>query len=684
MADFVSKLNPEQRDAVTTIDGPLLVLAGAGTGKTRVITCRIAYMIEKGIDPSSILGVTFTNKAAKEMRERLDRMVDPVKSKKVCLGTFHSFCARVLRRDIAYAGNYNPNFSIADESDQKGLLRQAAAELGFSKEEAPVEDAASFIGDCKNKMLWPEDAAEYAAREYPAKAVLAQIYAKYQRLMELQNSVDFDDLLLLALKIFSNAPEVLKRYQETYKYLLVDEYQDTNAAQFSLLKQLCGSANNICVVGDDDQSIYGWRGAEVENILDFPKMFPGAKEIKLEQNYRSTNKILEAANSVISRNGRRYSKSLWSAKGHGENIRVVGLRSGEEEASFVADAITDMVARNPEMSMRDFIILYRSNYLSRQFEQEFRARGIRPKLIGGQEFFQRKEVKDAASYLKLIINPRDDQSLLRVIAVPPRGIGEKAIETLRSLQSASHLPLSEILADEEYLGRLSPAASSSARNFAACLIEYRAAFAEPGQLSSKARNFLDDIGYLNGLQRIYKDIKESERRQENVYEFLNYMAEYERRRDLPATLREFVESYSLMDENDRTEDDDESREAPTLSTVHAAKGLEYPCVFIVGVEHNLFPHERSIEENTEDEERRLFYVAITRARETLFITHCGARLRYGALCPQLPSKFIKDLPEDIVDETKNADALLDELSGGAMYDSELRNAFADILKNLRD
>jgi superfamily I DNA/RNA helicase len=305
MSEFLSKLNPQQREAVVTIEGPLLVLAGAGTGKTRVITCRIAHMIGQGIDPASILGMTFTNKAAREMRERLDQMVDPAKARKVCLGTFHAFCARMLRKDIAYAGQYNSNFSIADESDQKGLLRQAAAELGYSKEDAPVDQAASFIGDCKNKMLWPPDAVEYAEREYPAKAPLARIYGKYQRLLELQNTVDFDDLLLLALKILDKSPEVLKRYQETYKYLMVDEYQDTNAAQFELLKRLCGTRNNICVVGDDDQSIYGWRGAEVENILDFPKLFPGAKEIKLEQNYRSTNKILETANSVISRNGRR-------------------------------------------------------------------------------------------------------------------------------------------------------------------------------------------------------------------------------------------------------------------------------------------------------------------------------------------------------------------------------------------
>ncbi len=678
MGDLLAKLNPQQREAVETIDGPLLVLAGAGTGKTRVITCRIAYMIERGIDPGSILGVTFTNKAAKEMRERLDRLVGSSKSQGVCLGTFHAFCARVLRRDIRMAGNYNSNFSIADESDQKGLIRQAAAELGFSKDEAPIDEAAAFISSCKNKLLWPQSAEEMAS-DFPAKGTLAQIYGKYQRLLEIQNTVDFDDLLLLALKVFEDSPETLARYRDTYKYLLVDEYQDTNAAQFKILQMLAGSRMNICVVGDDDQSIYGWRGAEVSNILDFPKLFPGAKEIKLEQNYRSTNKILEAANAVISRNGRRYSKSLWSAKGQGENLRVVGLRSGEEEAKFVADAIEDMIGRNPEMSLRDFSVLYRSNYLSRQFEQEFRRRGIRPKIIGGQEFFQRKEVKDAAAYLKLLVNPRDDQSLLRVISVPPRGIGEKAIETMRSLQGAAHVPLCEIIADQEYLGRVSPAAASASSKFAQCLADFRGVFAEPGNISRKAYSFLEEIGYLNGLQRVYKDMKEAEKRQENVCEFINYMAEFERKRDPAPTLREFIESYSLMDDNDRTSQDDEDRDAPTMSTVHAAKGLEYPCVFVVGLEHNLFPHERSVLENSEDEERRLFYVALTRARECLFVTHCAARMRYGALSPQLPSKFLKDLPEEITDVTRNPDQMFESVD-----DDELRNAFEDILKQLRD
>jgi len=679
MGDLLSKLNPQQREAVETIDGPLLVLAGAGTGKTRVITARIAYMIERGIDPSSILGVTFTNKAAKEMRERLDRLVDPVQARQVCLGTFHSFCCRVLRRDIRMAGNYNSNFSIADDSDQKGLIRQAAAELGFSKDEAPVDEAASFISSCKNKLLWPQSAAEQADLDSPAKAPLAQIYGKYQRLLEIQNTVDFDDLLLLTLKIFESSPETLARYRETFKYLLVDEYQDTNVAQFRILQMIAGSRMNICVVGDDDQSIYGWRGAEVSNILDFPKLFPGAKEIKLEQNYRSTNKILEAANAVISRNGRRYSKSLWSAKGQGENIKLVGLRSGEEEAKFVADAIEDMIARNPEMSLRDFSVLYRSNYLSRQFEQEFRRRGVRPKIIGGQEFFQRKEVKDAAAYLKLLVNPRDDQSLLRIISVPPRGIGEKAIESMRSIQSAAQIPLCEIVSDPEYLGRISPAAASASSKFAQCLSDFRKAFAEPGEIARKAYAFLEEIGYLNGLQRVYKDMKEAEKRQENVCEFVNYMAEFERRREQGATLREFIENYSLMDDNDRTSEDDEDRDAPTMSTVHAAKGLEYPCVFIVGLEHNLFPHERSILENSEDEERRLFYVALTRAREFLFVTHCAARMRYGALSPQLPSKFLKDLPEEITDSTNNAEQMFESVD-----DDELRNAFQDILKQLGD
>lgn len=652
MGSPLDRLNPPQREAATTIDGPLLVLAGAGTGKTSVITSRIAYMIESGVAPLSILGVTFTNKAAREMRERLNKIVPVAAARKVTLGTFHSFCSRVLRRDIHLAGNFNSNFSIADDSDQKSILRQAAAELGYSKDDAPTDEAAMFISHAKNRMLDPEEAFQDARLNRPSDIPLAEIYERYQKLLELQNVVDFDDMLLLTLRIFENHPDTLNYYRDVYRYLLVDEYQDTNAAQFRILQLLAGDRMNICVVGDDDQSIYAWRGADVSNILDFPKLFPGAKKIKLEQNYRSTNKILDAANAVIAKNDSRYEKNLWSAKGSGENIRVVQAKDGEAEALFVVNTIRNLVARG-DYNYRDCAILYRSNHLSRTFEQQFRKYGIRPHIVGGQEFFQRKEVKDAAAYLKLLVNHRDDQSLLRIIGIPPRGIGDKAVIRLRDLQKvAPTMSLCEVLADPSYLTSVSKPAAAGAKNLTEAMSAFQHNFESAGSLAGCVKEYLDEVGYLHGLQRIYKDRAEAEKRLENVMEFINYIgqfeysfqAEHQRR----ATLLDFIENYSLMDENDRTEEEEDT-DAPVMSTVHASKGLEWPCVFIVGMEHNLFPHERAIKENSLDEERRLFYVAITRARERLFITYAGERFKYREFERKFPSVFLQDLPPEIVD-----------------------------------
>ena len=671
-------LNPEQLEAVRTTEGPVLVLAGAGTGKTRVITARIAYMIEQGIDPASILGVTFTNKAAKEMRERIRKIVPAEAAAAVTLGTFHSFCARVLRRDIRYAGNYDSNYSIADTADQTSIARQAAAELGYAKDEIPTAEAVNFIGHCKNRMWTPEDALNDAAENRPANQVLAEVYERYQKLLELQNMVDFDDMLLLTVRILEEHPDVLKRYRETYKYLLVDEYQDTNAAQFRLIQLLAGERKNLCVVGDDDQSIYAWRGADVSNILDFPRYFPGTKEVKLEQNYRSTNNILATANAVIAPNSARYCKNLWSSKGQGEIIRIIRLDNGDAEAKFVVNAIFDLKAANPDYNYSDFAILYRSNYLSRAFEMAFRNVGIRPKIIGGQEFFQRKEVKDAAAYLKMILNPRDDQSLLRIISLPPRGIGDKAILSLRNLRHVTGIPLSELLDHPDYLKTVSSTAAAGARGLAAALKNAKALFAEPGDLYFKAQQLLRETGYIDGLQRIYKDIKEAETRRENVFEFLNYIGKFESEKQGQCHLADFLESYSLMDDNDRTEDDDD-RDAPIMTTVHASKGLEFPVVFVVGMEQNLFPHERSLAEGSVEEERRLFYVAVTRAREQLLLTCARERYKFKEYVRQIPSHFLKDVPEDI-SENQAGNSFLkvaDEASQIAMFEDLMRQLSDD-------
>ena len=677
MCDCLSGLNPEQKEAVLQIEGPLLVLAGAGTGKTRVITSRIAYMIEQGVPPEQIAGMTFTNKAAAEMRERVAAMVPGSAADKVTLGTFHSFCARILRRDIGFAGNYNSNYSILDESDQTGIIRQASAELGFGKDEIPAKEVAAFIGRCKNQMQFPADVTSGGNDAFLA------IYERYQQILELQNALDFDDLLLLVLKIFRGQPDCLARYQDRYRYLLVDEYQDTNAAQLKLLQYLTQFRQNICVVGDDDQSIYAWRGADVGNILNFPTYFPGAREIKLEQNYRSTNNILRAANSVIAHNGARFDKNLWSTRGDGDEIKLAQLEDGEAEADFVLNMMDHIIASNPDFCYRDFAVLYRSNYLSRVLEQTFNAHGIRPRIIGGQEFFQRKEVKDAVAYLKLVLNSRDDQSLLRVIGVPPRGIGDKAVMRLRDLRKAASAPMQELLTESAFAESVTKNAATSAANLAAAIRKAREAFSTPGGLADKVTDYLEDVGYMNGFLKIYRDAKEAESRQENVREFINSIYYFERNTPPgsdPLSLGDWMEKISLLDDSDRTKDDDDDRNAPVFSTVHAAKGLEFPIVFVIGMEEGLFPHERAMEESSRgvEEERRLCYVAITRAREQLVLTLARKRFKYGEYEMHKPSRFLQDLPDELASRLQSQDDLIPR-----MNEDEQRAAFEAVLEDLR-
>jgi len=677
MCDCLSGLNPEQKEAVLQIEGPLLVLAGAGTGKTRVITSRIAYMIEQGVPPEQIAGMTFTNKAAAEMRERVAAMVPGSAADKVTLGTFHSFCARILRRDIGFAGNYNSNYSILDESDQTGIIRQASAELGFGKDEIPAKEVAAFIGRCKNQMQFPADVTSGGNDAFLA------IYERYQQILELQNALDFDDLLLLVLKIFRGQPDCLARYQDRYRYLLVDEYQDTNAAQLKLLQYLTQFRQNICVVGDDDQSIYAWRGADVGNILNFPTYFPGAREIKLEQNYRSTNNILRAANSVIAHNGARFDKNLWSTRGDGDEIKLAQLEDGEAEADFVLNMMDHIIASNPDFCYRDFAVLYRSNYLSRVLEQTFNAHGIRPRIIGGQEFFQRKEVKDAVAYLKLVLNSRDDQSLLRVIGVPPRGIGDKAVMRLRDLRKAASAPMQELLTESAFAESVTKNAATSAANLAAAIRKAREAFSTPGGLADKVTDYLEDVGYMNGFLKIYRDAKEAESRQENVREFINSIYYFERNTPPgsdPLSLGDWMEKISLLDDSDRTKDDDDDRNAPVFSTVHAAKGLEFPIVFVIGMEEGLFPHERAMEESSRgvEEERRLCYVAITRAREQLILTLARKRFKYGEYELHKPSRFLQDLPDELASRLQSQEELIPRMS-----EDEQRAAFEAVLEDLR-
>ena len=669
--EIFAGLNPEQAEAAATIEGPVLVLAGAGTGKTRVITYRIAGMLASGIPAENILGLTFTNKAAREMRERLAQLVNPEQAKAVTLGTFHSFCVRLLRREAGLLG-YLPGFTIADDSDQQGLIKQAGAALGLLPGTYSVPESISMISGWKNQLLTPRQARNRAATDH--EVIVGSIYEEYQRLLEMQNMIDFDDMLMLVWRLFTEFPEALKKCQERYRYLLVDEYQDTSAAQFEVVRLLAGETHNLCAVGDDDQSIYSWRGADIGNILAFPEQFPGAKVIKLEQNYRSTSRILSAANAVLSGNTRRHTKKLWSDLGEGDMLDIVTTPSAEEEARFAANCILQL--RNEDMKRKysDFAILYRSNHLSREFEMQLRGAGIPYRLVGGQEFYKRKEIKDAVAYLKLLINPRDDQSLLRILACPPRGLADKAVNLLKKQSVATHEPMVHQLGSAEFQQALGGKGAAQAAALAEIFTRYRALFKEPGSLAARVESFLRETGYLDGLQRMYKDIKDATKRRENVDEFITAVAQFEQRSPEPARLDDYLESFALLEETDRTEEENE--DAVTLSSVHASKGLEYPVVFVVGMEHGLFPHERSVEEGSEDEELRLFYVAITRARKKLYLSRAKTRMTRGITHMPRGSEFLDLLPEDLANRHTPENILK------APDPGQMQQVFADIFKML--
>ncbi len=639
-------LNAEQAAAVRSIHGPVLVFAGAGTGKTRVITHRIAHMIDCGIDAGNIAAMTFTNKAANEMRERLASLVRSEESKRVFIGTFHSYCSRLLRREITLLG-WTADFTIADDSDQISIIKQAIAELGF-KDDLQPSVCMNVISRCKSLMKEPGELKDDGVgRDY---ANIAEVYEKYNSLLFVQNMLDFDDLLLLTVRIFEKFPDVLDACRRKHSHLLVDEYQDTNSLQFKLIRMLAGDAMNLCVVGDDDQSIYGWRGAEVRNILDFPKYFKGVKSFKLEQNYRSTKTILDAANAVISKNADRHEKNLWSECGDGEPISLAAVDDEYAEAAFVAETIENMKANSSQIGYDDIAILYRSNYQSRNFEECLRDLRIPYRIIGSRSFYERREVRDAVAYLRLIVNPRDDQSFARIIASPPRGFGERALEILRQEKNQSRRSFCEAIADNSSLVALGGKAAKAAAEMNRIFSKWRKEFSSPGNLAWKCENFLKEIGYIEGLLQMYKDRQEALKRQENVFELVNAMALFENNPDLDsANLSAFLEKYSLYDDSDKVEDNSESHPSVTLMTVHSAKGLEFECVFVVGMEFGVFPHERSLEENGIDEERRLFYVALTRAKRNLFISLVNFRMKHGQTSMQKPSPFITDIPENLIE-----------------------------------
>jgi DNA helicase-2/ATP-dependent DNA helicase PcrA len=646
----LSTLNPQQRLAVETIHGPVLILAGAGTGKTRVITFRIAHLVEKGVSPGNILGVTFTNKAAREMQERVtkllprpNRTVDGQKPDRPTICTFHSLCVRILRQHIEKLG-YKRNFVIYDESEQIGVIRKILSQISAKGEKTDPAAILSLLSRYKN------GGSKAAAFADPSVAAMAEhIRTRYESALRACNAVDFDDLILLTLRLFTEHPDALEACRERFRYVMVDEYQDTNASQFGLVHSLTREHQNLCVVGDDDQSIYGWRGAEIANLLDMEKHYPKVKVIKLEQNYRSTTTILQAANAVIKNNVRRRAKQLWSQKGLGAKITLHAFPDDEAEARSVVEQIEYARMAN-RVPWSDQAILFRTNIQSRALETALRKASVRYHLIGGQSYFDRREVKDFLAYLKTFINPNDDVSLLRIANVPARGLSDVTMERLLAASHERKGSVFSAMKNPAVTVTFQARTRESIEAFVAFIERTRAPLHAGQSLSLQvwADRFLDETGYLNELRRSEKTPEASENRVRNLKDLVATLDAGTAISAQPADrLHSFLEELAL--DSDREEEKETQGDAVTLITMHSCKGLEFPHVYIVGLEDGLLPHSRSKVEGTLDEERRLFYVAITRAMQTLVISHCAGRKKYGQSMPCHPSPFLKELPPELVE-----------------------------------
>ncbi len=631
---LLKDLNPQQREAVQTTEGPLLIIAGAGSGKTRVLTSRLAYILAQRLaEPYQILAVTFTNKAAAEMRERVNALLGG-EIPALQVSTFHSFCARLLRREAEALG-YDSNFTIFDADDSLSLIKSCIKELGISETQFRPKAQRRAISDAKNQMVSAESFAAQASGYFETRT--AKLYSLYQKRLRACNGMDFDDLLFNAVVLLRDHKQIGDRYRQRFHYLMVDEYQDTNHVQYLLLKQLVGARNNICVVGDEDQSIYGWRGADIRNILDFERDFPGAKVIKLEQNYRSTATILNAASAVIANNELRKGKTLWTDAGDGEPITWLLVDSAESEAAEVVNRIN---SAGNGATLKETVILYRTNAQSRPFEEKLRQQNIPYQIVGGISFYQRKEIKDLLAYLKLLVNPRDDVSFLRVINYPKRGIGAKTIETISQLAQQHEVTRYEIVRTAEThpelsgkLRRLQP--------FAELMETFRAKIEkEPVDLLTE--NLVTELRLLEEIQN--EDPVSGQTRVENIEAFIEGAAEYARQH-ADANLADYLSEISLFTDIDAYSAIENKL---TLMTLHAAKGLEFDTVYMVGLEEGLFPLQRTITEPQElEEERRLFYVGATRARRRLVLSTASMRFRFGEV-QSVPSRFVREIPKALM------------------------------------
>ena len=638
------KLNEPQREAVYHTDGPLLILAGAGSGKTRVLTHRIAYLIgERGVNPWNILAITFTNKAAEEMRQRVDNLVG-FGAESVWVSTFHSACVRILRRFIDRLG-YENHFTIYDTDDQKTLIKEVCRKVDVDTKVFKERSLLSAISSAKNEMILPDEFELNAGGDF-AKMKIAKVYREYEAQMRANNALDFDDLLVKTVQLLQTQPDVLESYQERFRYIMVDEYQDTNTVQFQLVSLLAGKYKNLCVVGDDDQSIYKFRGANIRNILDFEHEFPDAKVIKLEQNYRSTGNILNAANSVIANNRGRKEKSLWTENGEGELIRLRQFDTAFDEADFIGEDIKSAVRQGG--SYNDSAVLYRTNAQSRLLEEKFIAMNIPYKIVGGVNFYARREIKDLLAYLKTIDNGRDDVAVRRIINVPKRGIGLTTINRIQESATERGIGFYEALLAPGLIAGVGRSATKL-DSFAA-LIEYFKTLAEEMSITDLLQEVIEKTGYIESLEN--EDKEEAKTRKENIDELISKAATYEEScqdKDEKATLSGFLEEVALVADIGSL---DEDQEYVVLMTLHSAKGLEFPRVYLAGMEDGLFPGYMSINAGDREEleeERRLCYVGITRAEQELTLTSARRRMVHGETQYNPMSRFVKEIPRELLD-----------------------------------
>ncbi|WP_010678025.1 DNA helicase PcrA [Bacillus timonensis] len=640
---LLSGLNEQQQEAVKATDGPLLIMAGAGSGKTRVLTHRIAYlMVEKEVAPWSILAITFTNKAAREMKERVQAILGGA-AEDIWISTFHSMCVRILRRDIDRIG-FSRNFSILDTTDQLSVIKNILKEKNIDPKKFDPRSILGTISSAKNELQTPEDYEKTAGGMY--EQIVSDVYKLYQKRLRKNQALDFDDLIMTTIHLFQRVPEVLEFYQRKFQYIHVDEYQDTNRAQYLLVKLLASRFRNLCVVGDSDQSIYRWRGADIANILSFEKDYKNAKVILLEQNYRSTKTILQAANEVIQNNMNRKPKNLWTENDEGKKIFYYRADSESGEAQFVAGKIRELV-NGGERTFKEIAILYRTNAQSRVMEEVLLKSNINYQIVGGIKFYDRKEIKDLLAYLRVISNPDDDISLTRIINVPKRGIGATSIDKIANYAIAQDLSMFQALQEVEQIG-LSAKITNSLREFRD-LINNWGQMQDYLSVTELVENVLEKTGYLEVLKA--EKTLESQSRIENIEEFLSVTQNFEKAND-DKSLVAFLTDLALVADIDKLdEDENDKNNAVVLMTLHSAKGLEFPVVFLMGMEEGVFPHSRSLMEEAEmEEERRLAYVGITRAEEELYLSNAQMRTLYGRTSMNPVSRFIAEIPENLLED----------------------------------